>query len=133
MGHTELADRPDELMENQFDRVFEAIDHRHMGSLARVAERARWKQERKEAEIRRLEDERQRREAQKKAEEENQRRQAFISDVENWHRAELIRGYLAMLDIRLSNGGQSMDSYCQCRAVALPRSPPRALVDPGTS
>ncbi|SAL15630.1 hypothetical protein AWB69_00750 [Caballeronia udeis] len=117
-GHTELADRPDELLENQIDRIFEAIDHRYKGSLARLAERARWEQDRKEAEIRRLEDERRQQEAQKRAENEKLRRQAFISEVENWHRAELIRGYLAVLDIRLGKGGRTMDSYSQWRTWA---------------
>ncbi|MDR5778079.1 hypothetical protein QCE63_01390 [Caballeronia sp. LZ065] len=117
-GQTELADRPDELLENQFDRIFEAIEHQHKGSLARVAERAKWEQDRRESEIRRQEEERQRREAQRRCEEETQQRQALISEVDDWQRAELIRAYLTMLDSRIGDGGQTMDGYSQWRAWA---------------
>ncbi|KAE8760821.1 hypothetical protein FSO04_06235 [Paraburkholderia madseniana] len=118
-GHTELADLPGQLLENQFERVLAAIDNRHQGSIRRVAEWAELERKSKETESRRQEEERQRKEALRKAEEESQRREVLISEVENWRLAVLIRAYLAMLDNQIGSGARPADAYSTWREWAL--------------
>ncbi|WP_250525244.1 hypothetical protein [Caballeronia sp. GAWG2-1] len=118
-GHTELADLPDQPLENQFERVFAAIGYRHKVSVQRVAEWAERERQWEESEIARHKEERQRREAQGRAEEESQRRRALISEIEDWRRAELIRAYLCLLDSRLISGGHPAEEYTAWRQWAL--------------
>ena len=118
-GHTELADLPDQPLENQFERVFAAIGYGHQVSVQRVAEWAERERQWEENEISRHEEERQRKEAQRRAEEESQRRRALISEIEDWQRAELIRAYLCLLDSRLSSGGHPAEGYAAWRQWAL--------------
>jgi hypothetical protein len=73
-GETKITDRKDQLLEQQFDRIFEVIATRHQGSVSRLAEWAQWDRDRKVAETRRQEEDRQRKEAQEQAERERQLR-----------------------------------------------------------
>lgn len=118
-GQTQLADRSNQPLENQLDQIFDAIFHRYEQSVARVAYLEQVKQRRREAEVRRSTDEKQRRIAQKIVDEECQRRQDFISEVENWNMAKLVRSYIDMLDVRDRKGGQTMDGYVKRREWAL--------------
>jgi hypothetical protein len=52
-GETKLADRRDELLEQQFDRIFQVIALRQQGSMSRPAEWAQWELDGKAAELRR--------------------------------------------------------------------------------
>jgi hypothetical protein len=58
----ELSDFPDQLLKRQLECILAPIDYRHRWSLERVTEWAKRDRQRKEAEIRRLEDELQRKE-----------------------------------------------------------------------
>lgn len=117
-GETKVTDRKDELLEQQFDRIFEVITIRHQGSVSRVAEWAQWERDRKAAETQRQDEERQRKEAQKQAERERQLRSDFISEAENWDKARVLRAYLDALDTRLAEGGSAMDGYAEWRGWA---------------
>jgi len=116
---TELAEKPGKSLEQQLDQVSKTIDVRHAGSLETVAEWARWQQERKDAEIRRQEEERLRKEAQLRAEQERARRQGLIAEAESWSKAEMLRSYLAVLDRRAALGGKTMEDYAEWREWAL--------------
>ncbi|MEM5317251.1 hypothetical protein [Paraburkholderia sp. JHI869] len=118
-GHTELADRADQLLEQQLDGVLAAIDHRHHGSARRVAEREERERQSKEAGIRRLEQDRKQRETRGKAEEENRGRQALVSEAENWRQAERIRAYVTTLDSKLGRAAELQDEYFTWRKWAL--------------
>lgn len=117
-GETEVADRPDMLLERQLDRIFDVIALRYQGSVSRVAEWAQWELDSKAAEIRRQEEERQRKDAQERAEMERQRRIKFISEAESWDKARVLRAYLAELDQRFADGGIAMDGYVEWREWA---------------
>ena len=112
-GHTELADRADQPLEQQIDSVLAAIDHRHHGSVRGVAEREERERQSKEAKIKRLEQERKQRETWGKAEEANRDRQALVSEAENWRQA------LSMLDTKLGRAAELRDEYFTWRKWAL--------------
>jgi hypothetical protein len=117
-GETELADRAEKTLEQQFEQIHRTIELRHAGSVERVAEWARQKEAWKNAELRREEEERLRREAQKRAEQERQRRQDLIAEAGNWAKASELREYLAVLDARLTAGGNAMENYAEWRSWA---------------
>ncbi|WP_175762133.1 hypothetical protein [Burkholderia anthina] len=117
-GETKVTDRKDELLEQQFDRIFELIAIRHQGSVSRLAEWAQWDRDRKAAETQRQEEERQRKEVQEQAERERQLRNDFIAEAENWDKARMLRAYLDALDTRLAEGGSAMDGYAEWRVWA---------------
>lgn len=117
-GETKITDRKDQLLEQQFDRIFEVIATRHQGSVSRLAEWAQWDRDRKVAETRRQEEDRQRKEAQEQAERERQLRNNFISEAESWDKARVLRAYLDALDTRLAEGGRAMDGYAEWRRWA---------------
>ncbi|CAB3778299.1 hypothetical protein LMG28138_00448 [Pararobbsia alpina] len=117
-GQAELVDQPGKWLEDQPTEILAAVARQHQRSLAHVAERAQWKRESEETAIRRREHELKAREAQRKGEVEAQRRLALISEVEDWHRAVLIRAYLSMLDNRLADGSYAIAGYEQWREWA---------------
>lgn len=119
VGQTELVDKPGKLLEDQLTDVLAAVTQQHQRSLTHIAERAQWKREFQETALKRREQESRDREVQQRADEEARRRLVLIAEVEDWHRAELIRAYLSVLDNRLADGGYATDGYEQWRAWAL--------------
>jgi hypothetical protein len=117
-GETEIADKPEKMLEQQFEPIHRTIELRHVGSVERVTEWARQKQAWKDAELRREEEERLRKEAQKRAEQERQRRQDLIAEAGSWAKASELREYLAVLDERLEAGGKAMENYVEWRRWA---------------
>ncbi|WP_322060187.1 hypothetical protein [Paraburkholderia sp. J63] len=105
-------------MEQQFERIFEAVELRYERSVATVAEWAQRNLDWKAAELRRQEEERQRKEAQQRAEQERQRKEKLFAEAENWSKAGVLRAYLDMLDTRLGNGGKAMEGYANWRKWA---------------
>lgn len=118
LGETDIADRRDQLLEQQFERIFDAVALRYERSVAKVAEWAQRDLDWKAAELRRQEEERQRKEAQQRAEQERQRKEELIGEAENWRKAGVLRAYLDMLDTRLENGGKAMEGYANWRKWA---------------
>lgn len=111
LGQTELLDTKDRPLEQQWKRILAAIEHRHQGSLANVAEWDAQKRKWREAEI-------QREEAAKNIAEEKRRQESLFSEIENWQRAELIRAYLASLDSKLESQAQLDTGYITWRKWA---------------
>lgn len=115
VGQAELVDLPGKLLEGQVKEILAAVTHQHQRSLANVAERAQRKRDSEGTEHRRREQNLKDREIQQRADEEARRRLALVSEVEDWHRAELIRAYLSVLDNRRSAGSYVTDGYEQWR------------------
>ncbi|MBB2984666.1 hypothetical protein [Paraburkholderia tropica] len=111
LGQTELSDTKDRPLEQQWKRILAAIEHRHQGSLTKVAEWDEQKRKWREAEIRREE-------AAKSIAEENRRQATLFSEVENWQRAELIRAYLASVDSKLESPARLDTEYITWRTWA---------------
>jgi hypothetical protein len=118
LGETGIADRRGQLLEQQFERIFDAVELRYGRSVAKVAEWAQRDLDWKAAELRRQEEERQRKEAQQRAEQERQRKAELVVEAENWGKAGVLRAYLDMLDTRLGNGGKAMEGYANWRIWA---------------
>lgn len=114
-GQTELLDRADKPLEQQFEQIFKAISVRLDGSKARVAEWTKWRREREIEELERQERERSRKERELLSEEEHKRKMMLISEAEDWSRSELLSRYIAMLDARVLLGGSPMEDYAQWR------------------
>ncbi|WP_144411814.1 hypothetical protein [Burkholderia pseudomallei] len=118
LGETGIADRRDQLLEQQLERILDVIELRYERSVAAVAEWAQRDLDWKAAELRRQEEERQRKEAQQRAEQERQRKAELVAEAESWGKAGVLRAYLDMLDTRLGNGGKAMEGYADWRKWA---------------
>ena len=108
-GRAELVDQPGKLLEDQPTEILAAVTHQHKRSLTHIAERAQRKREIEETALRRREQDLKDREVQQRADEEARRRLALFSEVEDWHRAELFRAYLSVLDNRRADGNYATD------------------------
>jgi hypothetical protein len=118
VGHAELVDLPGKLLEGRLKEILAAVTHQHQRSLASVAGRAQRKRDTEETEHRRREQNLKDREIQQRVDEEARRRLALVSEVEDWHRAELTRAYLSVLDNRRSAGSYVTEGFEQWREWA---------------
>lgn len=111
VGQVELLDQHGNPLEDQLTEILSAIAQQHQRSLAHVAELARRKREIEKIALSRREQESKDREALERADEEARHRTALITEVEDWHRAEMIRAYISVLDERLANGICTTEGY----------------------
>ncbi len=117
-GTSTLKDTPESPLENQVDKILEAIEFRYQRSRIAVEEWRIRDLEFKEAEAKSEEERRLREEEKRRAEEEQKRRDLLAVEVENWRKAESLRLYLCELDRRIQEGEAPAAGYEEWRRWA---------------
>lgn len=120
LGETLLADRDECRIEDDIDKVLEAIDARHALSLKTVQAWRDSAERSAKAEAARKERERLEEEARKERQREQERVDALLQEAGNWVMAHRLRMYIAELDARVLDGDLPRDGgFTEWRTWAL--------------
>lgn len=117
-AETKLADLTNKRLEEQWDPILAAVEHRYQRSLLVLA---RWEKEQAERDASRLaelEETRRGAEAKRREETEKVKRAALLHEAEDWRSAATLRAYLESLEYRRKAGGSMSDDYEEWRAWA---------------